>query len=143
MPTASRVYSIERDRLLNEEPPRRWPEVKVEQNPYEPCLFKITRKRIGCVSIHVDPFSMHAGCPPEGDSLKWAVNRWFWNRPQVHTQSPPPSDILLAFSGGRRGQSRASTSEPSLRRSLLSQKGASTADAMVLARAGARGVAGP
>ena len=69
MPTVSRVYSIERDRLLNEELPRRWPEVKVEQNPYEPCLFKITRKGTGYVSIHVDDCD---GC------FEYAEDAEFW-----------------------------------------------------------------
>lgn len=28
----------------------------------------------------VDPFSFHAGCPPKGQSAKWACNQWVWNR---------------------------------------------------------------
>ena len=28
----------------------------------------------------VDPWSMHAGCPPTSGK-KWAVNKWIWNRP--------------------------------------------------------------
>jgi hypothetical protein len=28
----------------------------------------------------VDPFSFHAGCPPDGQSAKWACNQWVWNR---------------------------------------------------------------
>ena len=28
----------------------------------------------------VDPFSLHAGCPPHGESAKWACNQWIWNR---------------------------------------------------------------
>ena len=29
----------------------------------------------------IDPLSLHAGCPPEAGSVKFAVNRWFWSRP--------------------------------------------------------------
>ncbi len=59
MPTASRVYSIERDRLLNEELPKRWPDVTVKQCMYEPRLFIIERKGIVYVSIHVDDIHVH------------------------------------------------------------------------------------
>lgn len=27
----------------------------------------------------VDPFSLHAGCPPQGQAAKWACNQWVWN----------------------------------------------------------------
>ena len=54
MPTASRVFSKERDRLLLEELPKHHPGVTVQQMEYEPCLFIIKRKSIGYVSIHVD-----------------------------------------------------------------------------------------
>jgi hypothetical protein len=54
MPTASRVFSKERDRLLLEVLPKHHPGVTVQQMEYEPCLFIIKRKSIGYVSIHVD-----------------------------------------------------------------------------------------
>ena len=28
----------------------------------------------------VDPFTLHAGCPPSGAAVKWACNQWIWNR---------------------------------------------------------------
>ncbi len=27
-----------------------------------------------------DPFSLHGGCPPENDGVKWAVNKWVWSK---------------------------------------------------------------
>jgi prolyl 4-hydroxylase len=28
----------------------------------------------------IDPFSLHGGCPPIGETPKWAVNQWVWSK---------------------------------------------------------------
>lgn len=44
------------------------------------CLCFVLRARVGTTSPGlVDPFSLHAGCPPQGQAAKWACNQWVWN----------------------------------------------------------------
>jgi hypothetical protein len=69
MPTASRVFSKERDRLLLEELPKRHPGVTVSQMEFEPCMFKLKRKGVGFISIHVDDAD---GC------FEYAEDAKFW-----------------------------------------------------------------
>ena len=94
MPTASRVYSIERDRLLLEEMPRRWPDVTIEQNPYEPCLFKIKRKGIGYVSIHVDDCDAAFQYAEDAEFWMYATNELFKTDKQPGIKAVDPEVML-------------------------------------------------
>ena len=94
MPTASRVYSIERDRLLLEEMPRRWPDVTIEQNPYEPCLFKITRKGIGYVSIHVDDCDAAFQYVEDAEFWMYVTNELFKTDKQPGIKAVDPEVML-------------------------------------------------
>jgi hypothetical protein len=44
----------------------------------------------------LDPFSLHAGCPPTADNgTKWAVNKWFWTEPWVPQEEGGHFDHFL------------------------------------------------
>lgn len=94
MPTASRVYSIERDRLLNEELPKRWPDVTVKQCMYEPCLFMIERKGIGYVSIHVDDCDGAFEYAEDAEFWMHATNELFKTEKQPGIKAVDPEVML-------------------------------------------------
>jgi hypothetical protein len=96
MPTASRVFSQERDRLLLEELPKRHPGVEIAQMEYGPCLFKIKRKGIGFVSLHVDDAD---GCFEFAEDGQWwaeATNDLFKTDKQPGIKLVDPGHMLGA-----------------------------------------------
>ena len=94
MPTASRVFSLERDRMLLEELPKRHPGVTIRQMEYEPCLFKIQRKGVGFVSLWVDDAD---GCFESAEDAKWwgeATNDLFKTEKQPGIKLVDPEHML-------------------------------------------------
>lgn len=63
--------------------------------------------RLGCAGLatlfyslrpdgQLDPFSLHAGCPPTTENgTKWVVNKWFWTQPWVPQEEGDHFDHFL------------------------------------------------
>ena len=94
MPTASRVFSKERDRLLLEELPRRHKDITITRMMYDACLFKVTRKGTGWVSIHVDDAD---SCWEYAEDGQWwieATNDLFKTEKQPGVKVVDPEHML-------------------------------------------------
>jgi hypothetical protein len=47
---------------------------------FTPQLWLTVSRNLSAQDGAPDPFSLHGGCPPEGDGKKWAVNKWVWSK---------------------------------------------------------------
>lgn len=46
----------------------------------------------------LDERSLHGGCPPSGDGLKWAANKWIWNHHPTFSGPYPKREAAAAAS---------------------------------------------
>ena len=113
VPTAARVFSIERDRLMLEELPRTtgW---KVTIGMYESCMYKIqTDKGVVFINTHTDDCDCLAEHPDDAKRVLEECNRLFAHK-QSDGITPSGNDFLL-------GNSRKKTVTNGVRSIVISQ----------------------